>query len=285
MSLLQRLRLNIRISSKRLSSATLWVVGLSLVVVVGCSSQSEEDLKRAKGESEGGRHSAALALVERGLARVIAPEEGLGLAREGARIAFFELKKYREAIRYYEYLVLNSPDNTERIESQRQIIDILFNHLNDYKKTISEVHKYLGRSPKNDELIKYKIMLAKSYFYLSEYDQAESEVKTYLQESISNDDRYELLLMQANIANARKRPDQAALILLEMIRIYPDRAKRESLRLTLTVAYEESGQLDKAIQELQAMKKENESQEQIELRIRRLEDRKVNQPGRRGRRK
>jgi lipopolysaccharide biosynthesis regulator YciM len=91
--------------------------------------------------------------------------------------------------------------------------------------------------------------------------------------------------MQANIANAKKRPDLAVGILQEMIRTYPDRAKRESLRLTLTVAYEESGQLDKAILELQAMRQENESKEQIDLRIQRLEDRKGNQPGRRGRRK
>lgn len=253
--------------------------------VIGCSSQSEEDFWRARSESEGGRHESALAIIDRGLARVHQPKEGLNLAREGARIAFFELKRYEQAIRFNRFLVLNSSDQNERIEAQKQIISIYFNNLNDYKRVIPEIHRLLNLGQLNEDPISYNVMLAKSHYYLEDFNQAESEADEYLRRPISENHRYELLLLKANIANARKKPEAAVQIIEQMIRDYPDKAKKDGLRLTLTVAYEESGQLDKAIQELRRMKEEVSAGADLEQRIQRLEDRKINQPGRRGRRK
>ena len=254
-------------------------------VNLSCSNQQDKELKIANSEAEGGRFQKAIELFERAIIKRSGKPTVLQAAKEAAKISFFELKDYKKALGYYQYIVLHSPDHPERMEAQKQIVTIYFDHLSDYDKSISEIYKLSQMITEHSEKVKYKILLAKSYFYKNDFFQAESEVDEFLKEKPSKDHKYDLMLLKANICFGKKQPEKATAILSALVNEFPEKAAEDNLGVTLAVAYEDSQQYDKAIAELQKQKIRSKNPEAIELRIKRLNDRKLNQPGRRGKRK
>lgn len=250
-----------------------------------CVRKGEDEMSLAKVEAEGGRFQSALSYFERAMAKLKGSDSGLAVAIEAARISFYELKDYPKAIEYNEYIVTHSQLKEERIEAQKQLVNIYANHLSDHKKAIREMHKLNDHLTDTSERLKYRLLLAKSYFYLNDFYQAESEVDEFLRQNLPGEYRYDLLKMKANIANAQKKPDRAAVILSQMRDEFPEKSQKEELGLTLAIALEEAGQYPKALEELNRLKATSTSPEQYEIRIQRLKERTLNAPGRRGRRK
>lgn len=278
----EAMRVNLR---RRPRTRTTLIAIFAIGFALSCTKGRDEELGLARAEVEGGRFSTALPYFERALAKTSTPADGIEVAREASRVAFFELKDYRKALLYFQYLVLNAEDARERLESQKQIVNIYFNHLADYKKAIVEIYKLTQMISDQSERVQYRIMLAKAYYYTNDFFQAESEVDEFLRIKLAPEYRYDLLLLKSNIATGRKENTRGAEILEKIITEFPERAAKENLGTTLAIAYEDTGQYDKAIEELEKLKKASNQPESYELRIKRLTDRKKNQPGRRGRRK
>ncbi|HEX4924346.1 MAG TPA: hypothetical protein VFV50_09675, partial [Bdellovibrionales bacterium] len=103
-------------------------------------------------------------------------KEALTAAREGAHIAFLEVKDYRRALFFYKYLVLYSDDEAERLEAQKHLAEIYFERLTDYDQAVIEYNRLLQLPHDPKENAHFRMNVAKSYFYLNKFAQADAEL-------------------------------------------------------------------------------------------------------------
>ena len=258
------------------------VIGISLV---GCDPAELRDYKKAKNEIQKGHYKDAVMHLQQVVDRDPEKATAIEAAREGARISYYELKDFKSATEFYRTLVLYSKDPSERLNAQKQIADIFFNQLTNYKQAVIELNKVLSMISEPDEMAPYKVNLARSYFYQSNFFQAESEVDEFLRGKISKDNRFQMLVLKGNIFIAKKDVAHAAEVFKEVISLYPEKAAKENVYITLAVAYEEIKDFKDAIETLEALKKFHPMPEYIDIRINRLKESSKKQPGARGFRK
>jgi tetratricopeptide (TPR) repeat protein len=258
---------------------------ISMAIVMGCESSLEREFNKGNDSLAKGQYHLALSSFERVVARSPESEIGLKSAREAARIAFFEIKDFKRAAEFYRVLVFNSPDPDERLKSQKQVTSVYLDHLNNYEQAIVEINKLLPLVQDPSERVKYKMDLARAYYYQNNFFQAEMEVDEFLRVSKNEDQIFQMTLLKANIALARKDLARAADILKEMIKRNPQKAMKENVGLTLAVAYEEMKDYKDAIATLQEVREQHPMPDLIDIRIKRLQERLKNQPGARGYRK
>ena len=258
---------------------------LFLILMWGCESSLQREYEKGTNEANSSHFNLALESYNKIVLR--SPDSSIGLqaAREGARIAFFEAKDFKKALEFYRVLVMNSPDSEERLKSQKQVILISLEHLNVYAQAIVEINKILPLLQDSSEKMKYKMDLARAYYYQNNFFQAEMEVDEFLRLSKNEDQIFQMMLLKANIALARKDLNRAAEILKDMIKRNPAKAQKENVGLSLAVAYEEMKDYKKAIATLEEVKAKHPMPEYIDVRIKRLQERVKNQPGARGMRK
>ncbi|MBX2995590.1 MAG: tetratricopeptide repeat protein [Bdellovibrionaceae bacterium] len=258
---------------------------LLLAALAGCGSSLEREYDNGVESAKKGQHTLALSSFDKVIARSPDSRLGLDAAREAARVAFFELKDFNRSAKYYEMIVLGSPDEAERLSAQKQITAVFFDHLSNYGRAIVEINKVLPLVRDPSEKLKYKMDLARAYYYQNNFFQAEMEVDEFLRLSKNEDLNFQMLLLKANIVLARKDLQRAAEILKEMIKANPKKAQKENVGLTLAVAYEEMKDYKKAIETLQEIRGDHAMPDYIDVRIKRLQERVKNQPGARGFRK
>lgn len=253
---------------------------------VGCHFSSlNTDFKEAKKKLEQNEHAVAIKKFEKIIKR--APESDLAVesARLGAKSAHYSIKDYNKAIFFYSHLVMYSESTIERKDAQKKIAEIYFDNLNDYRKSIEEFNKILTLKNDRDEEIQYKLKIAKANFYLNNFFQAESEIASAIRMADEKDSKFELMLFQASIFYNTKRVADAIKIYEQLMKDYPDRSKTENVQMNIAVSYEDLELFDKAIQALKEYREGFENKEFIDLKIKRLEQRKANLPGSRGLRK
>lgn len=255
---------------------------LIFLFLFGCVSSDQREYQLGKTESEKGDFQRAISFFEKAILRAPDGNFGVMAAREAAKISFFELKDYKKALSFYTHLVLYSSDPTERIQSQKQIVSIYFDHLVDYKKAVIEINKLLQMSLSTEETIKYKISLARSYYYQNNFEQAENEVDEFLKKGFSSDQMFSMLMLKGNISLARKDLGKAVKIYREIIEKFEEKAKKENVGVTLALTYEEMNDYKNAILILEEVRKYHSVPEYIELKIKKLQERQKNQPGARG---
>lgn len=253
-----------------------------LFVVTGCSSSLEHEFRKGQAAAGRGDFKEAVTLYENVVARSPESEMGLQATREAARIAFFETKDFNKAAELYRNLVYNSPDPDERLKAQKQVTSVYLEHLNDYAKAIIELNKLLPLLQDPGEKVQAKMNLARAYYYQNNFFQAEMEVDEFLRISKNEDQIFQMTLLKANIALARKDLNRAAEIMKEMIRRNPQKASKENVGVTLAVAYEEMKDYKSAIAILQEIRDKDPTPDLIDIRIKRLQERLKNQPGARG---
>jgi tetratricopeptide (TPR) repeat protein len=253
--------------------------------LLGCGSSLEREYENGVESAKKGQFTLALSSFDKVIAREPDSKIGLEAAREAARVAFFELKDFLRSAKYYEVIVLNSPDEIERLTAQKQVTAVYFDHLNNYGRAIVEVNKLLPLIKDPSERLKYKMDLSRAYYYQNNFFQAEMEVDEFLRLSKNEDQNFQMQLLKANIVLARKDLLRAAEILKDMIRANPKKAQKENVGLTLAVAYEEMKDYKKAIETLQEIRVDHAMPDYIDVRIKRLQERVNNQPGARGFRK
>jgi tetratricopeptide (TPR) repeat protein len=256
-----------------------------LFFLAGCDSAGERDFKKASEEIQSGHFRIASSLLEKVMARD--PENKLAIeaAREGARISFYEIKDFKKTADFYRHIVLYSKDSAERLKAQKQIADIYFGQMTDYKQAVIELNKAISMLSEPDDVAKYKVNLARAYYYQNNFFQAESEVDEFLRGKTSNENRFEMLVLKGNIFIAKKEIPKAAEVFKELIKNFPEKSAKESVYLTLAVAYEEMKDYKSSIETLQELKAHHPMPEYIDIRINRLKERIKIQPGARGIRK
>lgn len=265
------------------------MIRVFLVVLVlalaACSSQEEADYKQAQKAIAQEHYRIALGYLDRVIKRNAPTNFPLEAAREAARISFFEIKDFNKAIQYHHFIVLHSPNEKERLESQKQIAEIYFNNLQNYQQAIIEYSK-LQQMPHTDmEAAQYKMNVARAQYYQNNFFQAESEIDTLLKLKSDDNTRFSALMLKGNILVAKKDFVKAAEIFKELIKSYPEKAIQENVALTLAVCYEENLDFKSAVAVLEEHRSKYKPPEYIELRIKRLQERMKNAPGAKGFRK
>lgn len=251
----------------------------------GCYEPGEREMGKAKRAEKMGQFADSVGFYKKAMLRAENPIVAIEAAREAARINFFETKNFAEAAEYYKFLVVNSRSNEERQAAQKQIATIFFDHLTDYQKAVVEINKLMNMSIGPDSRRAFQIKLARAYYYLNNFIQAESEVEEILKNHPTESEKFEMMVLKGNIFLAQKDLAKASQIFKQLVELNPEKATKDNVALTLAVAYEEMKDYKSAIEILTAMKAYHPMPEYLEIRIKRLAERKKNQPGARGMRK
>lgn len=261
------------------------LIGIGLFAfLTGCSSPEEQEFRRAERAVDAGHFRVALTHYSN---VIESSNEQLALeaARDAAKIAHFEVKDFKRSAEFYRKIVLKSSDALERLSAQKMLADIYFDHLADYKQSILEINRFLSLSTDSQERTKYKISLARSYYYQNLFDQALNEVEEFLKVEPNEINKFDMLMLKGNILLAQKDLGRAADVFKSVLLKYPEKSKQENVALTLAVCYEEMKDFKSSIETLQSLKAHHPVPEYLDLRIKRLEERRKNQPGARGFRK
>ena len=270
---------------KRMQLRLLHLTFTSFLIVIGCSSPEQSDYKKAQNEIAQGHFRIAMSYLDRVIKRNAPGEYPMEAAREAARISFFEIKDFSKSIEYHRFIVLNSLNDKERLQAQKEIADIYFNNLQNYKQAVIEYSK-LQQMPHTDaEEAQYKMNVARAQYYQNNFFQAESEIDSLLKLKSENAVRFSALMLKANILVGKKDYVPAAEILKNLIQEFPEKSSQENVALILAVCYEENNDFKSAIRVLEEHKSFYKPAEYIELRIKRLQERMRNAPGAKGFRK
>jgi tetratricopeptide (TPR) repeat protein len=256
------------------------VFGLS-----ACSPPEAKDYKKAQTENQMGNHRSALSSIDRVLKRAPESEWAIKAARDGARTAYLEVKDYRRAADYYQFLVLHSKDPKERMASQKQLAAIYFDQLQNYDRAILEFNKLIKDSESDVEIARFKLDIARANYYQNNFFQAQSELQELLKLNVDDGEKFSAMVLQSNIHIAQKEYAKAIEILKKVMTSFPQKAIQENVPQTMAVCYEESGNFAEAIKSLELIRDKHAQPEYIDLRIKRLKDRQKNQPGAKGLRK
>lgn len=232
-----------------------------------------------------GHFRIALSSLDRVLKRAPDGETAVKAARDGARISTLELKDYKRALDYHQFLVLHSEDPAERVAAQKQLAGIYFDQLQNYDKAIVELNKLIRDTESDADIAKYKLDIARANYYQNNFFQAHSELDELLKLKVDDNEKFAALVLKSNIHIAQREYTKAIEILKKVTSAYPDKSVQENVYQTLAVCYEEADNFAEAISTLEAVKDKYAQPEYIEIRIKRLKDRQKNRPGARGLRK
>lgn len=247
-----------------------------------CSSQEEADFKKGQSAVAEGHNKTALDYFDHVIKRNASEKLCFEAAREGARVAFYDLHDYQKAAEYLHYLVLHSKDEKERVEAQKQIAQIYFNNLQNYPQAILEFSKLQEMPHSELEQAQYQINLARADYYLNNFYQAQSEIDSLLKLKSDDNIRFSALMLKGNILVGEKKFAAAAEIFRDLIEKNPEKATQENVALTLAVCYEENNDFKDAIKVLEQYRGKYNPPEYIELRIKKLQERMRNAPGAKG---
>lgn len=267
---------------KHLVFALKFLTLLAAISLMGCEKSIEKDFKKAETEAAAQNWRTAVSLFSEIIQAEPLSEVALKSAREGARISSLEIKDLGRAIPFYRHLVLYSNQPAETLSAQKAIVEILFSQIQDYPRAIEEISRLLQVETNPDELVAYRVKLARSYYHMNNFMQAAAELKEIARGSNAVKDDFEIQQLRANVLIADKKYDEASVILRQLIEKFRDQAIQENVPMTLAVALEEKKDFKAAIAILESVKASHPVPEYVELRLKRLRERSLNQPGARG---
>ncbi len=258
------------------------ILGLLVFFSSGCSTQQEKDYQKGISYQNNSEFREAVVEFEKAMKRQPGTSVALNAARERAKILLYEIKNYEGVIDTLKYLILYSDIPEERWKAQSQIAQIYFDNLAWYDKALIEYSKLLSSQLSKEEQIRIKLAIARSYYHLGQMQQSWNEAKQILVvPGISQDTAFDVLLLQANVQLALKNFTEAAKSLEEIMKRFPERSKRENVGINLAICYEELGVYKEAIRVLESLLSYYQPKEFIELRLKKIKGRLLNQPKKR----
>lgn len=270
----------------RLNYSRFFLVFLSTVCLLGCElSFVGLEFRRGKSALEQKDYKKAIQHFRKVILRDPAAPRAIEAAREAARASLFETKQFSEAIEFYRHLVQYSDSERERREAQGSIASIYFEKLVDYKKSIEAYNKLLLLKNSNEEAVEYRFNLGRAHFYLNDFSEAQTEIEGALKLSQNKDRKFDLMMLLGNIYYNTKRAELAIKTYQEILEKFPDRAKKDNVAMNIIICYEDLEAFDSAIERLVSLRATYPDPEFIDLKIKRLKERKANLPGSRGLRK
>ncbi|MDZ4661940.1 MAG: tetratricopeptide repeat protein [Pseudomonadota bacterium] len=258
---------------------------IGALFLVGCTKGSEKSIKEeALVNEQGGDYQKALKNYQELIQRTKNNQLVVDYAKAAGQIALVKAKDFAQAIGFFRLVVLKSSKQEERVEAQKNLANIYFSYLPipDYEKAINEFSKLLSLSLSEEEKFEMRLSLAKSYYRLNNFFQAQTEIDTLLESLKDKNKKYELKKLKADIYLSAKELDKAVETYQDLLVAFPQEAKKDDMALSLAVCYEDQGNYSKSIEVLEGMKKAYSHPEFIELRIKRLRDRRAQQPGSHG---
>lgn len=268
----------------RKSNYTLILKGLLLLFIfsqLGCGFYFQEiEDQRAQKALKNKDHNKALEHFTKILKRSPESDEALSSARTAIKIAETNEVNEYTTISFLQHLVLYSKEQEERVRSQERIADIFYDKLNDYEKAIVEYTRLLALPILNSAKIEYRTKIARSFYYLNKFDQAISEVNVLLKEEVTQEQKFNLLLFRANVFLTQKKSELAIVDFRNLLKEFPEESNKERIGLIIAIAYEDMNEFEKAIEVLDEIKPDYDDPGFLEIKIKRLQERILNQPGR-----
>ncbi len=256
------------------------------LAVSGCTLSAEKiEFEKAQTAAAASNYKSAVTHYDNVVKRYEKTDLALRSAEESGRISYYELKDFNKAIESYKHLVLYSSVAAARLEAQKKIAEINFEHLQNYEQAIVEYNRLLDLPHEKKEAAVYRLFIAKSYFYMNNFVQALVELESLLERESVSPEQFDVLELKANTLLQMKKLDEAASVLNQLISKFPERAKERQVGLVLAVVYEEKKDFPKAIETLETIKNVYPSKDFIETRIKNLKERQTYLPGARGFRK
>jgi tetratricopeptide (TPR) repeat protein len=256
---------------------------VSLFLLSSCTPPETREYQRGQQEQKAGHFKEALAAYEKVVLR--SPESAVALmaSREGAKIAFFDLKDFKKALEFNQRLVVSSPDPEERQSAQEQVASIYFDELADYPNAVKAINRLLMLSLPVEKKNQFRMKLAKAYYFQNNFVQAESESSDLLRsEKEDKEVLFQMMVLKANVYLAKKDIGKATDLLKDVMKKYPEKSVKENVATSLAVAFEEVKDYRSAIAVLEAMRPYHSNPEYIDLRIKKLQEAVKNQPGAHG---
>lgn len=258
------------------------ILFICLFLNLSCESRQQKEFNRGIKYQSNGDFKEAIIEFDKSMKREPGTPTSLRAARESIKILLYDTKNYEKAIDVLKFLILYSTNPEERWKSQSQISQIYFDNLAWYDKALIEYSKLLTGNLPKEENLRVRLAIARSYYYLGQFSQSWSEASSILVEhDVSEDQVFDVYLLQANIQQSLKKYPEAAKALEQMLVKFPIRSKKDNIGINLALCYEELGVYKEALRVLESLKDYYQPKEYIELRIKKLKDRLLNQPKKR----
>ncbi len=261
------------------------LLSLTGVLWISCfSNPVDRHFEKAVEAEKGHQYELAVELLDRviGIEGSPGSKRGIEAAELAARIALLDLKNFQKAIKYFQHIVIHSPDPAKRIEAQKSLASVYYENIADYESAILQYNKLLGVETDPEEKKKFRFAIAKSYYYLHKFFQAQTELDVLLSEKSDSKTYFDALRLKADLLVSTKKFDQAVEIYQKIIQMFPERSKEEHVELNLAVCYEELEMFDQTIKVLNQIRDEYPSPEFIDIKIKRLKEHQALLPGARG---
>lgn len=256
------------------------------ILLAGCFFDSQKLVYNEAVEAEASQNfEKAVKYYERTIKRQPDNELALKASLQAYRVSLFQLNDFIKAAHFLRHRLLHQKTVAERKNTQEKLADLFYDKMQDYKSALELYAKLLLVENSIPERVKYKERIARSYFYLGDFFQALVEIDELIAMSLGESERFESLLFKGNIHLTTKKLKEALIVFEELKVKYPERALQEKIDITMAVAYEEMEQFDRAIDILKEFRRHKPDSPFVDLKIKRLEQRKMNRPGAKGLRK
>lgn len=263
-----------------LNRGPLWV---ALIFLCACKPGSERLHDEAYAEIEKGHYRVAADLLEKSAEAERSESTKFKTLLEAARITRFEIQDYERSIRTYKKIILQSPDENQRIDAQRAITEIYLENIQNYSQALRELQilEPLVKNEKDKEKIRLKI--AQAQYLTGNYQSALEEIETTFKNSIT--ETMNLLKLKAQVFAAQKKYKEAIATYQIIFKKNPQYFESENLFIAASVVYEENEEYSAALDYLVKYENQIKDRAYYELRLKRLKERLINKPFYKGRRK
>jgi tetratricopeptide (TPR) repeat protein len=252
-------------------------------LLVGCRARlHEQEFRQAERAYSKGDLTTAVESYKRTIALGPRTNESLKAARALGRIFVNDLKNYSGALEFFRRVIAETDQASERVSAQKEVITILLNHLNDYPQSVIEIQRLLPWLTDSNEQALFRLKLARAFYQLKDFFQVEKELSLAIGLTENEVISFELNLLLANNFLAQKKAKEAIKLLQNLESRNPDEFNRQNLGLVLAAALEENHQVAEAIEALKKTRDLHRFPEFIDLRIKRLEEKRKLVPGARG---
>lgn len=260
---------------------------LFFITLGGCTRSIDENYYRdAQSASQGGEFQKAVELYERIGKGFPDGKRAVPSAQEAAKLCIAELKDYVRGAEFLKMVILLGKKEQDLFLAQQQLAALQFEKLANYGDAISSYNKLLEFPDSYSQRFSVRMNIAKSHFYLNNFDQGLAEVERAIVDAVNPEQSFQASLVKGNMLMASKKVDDALKVFENLAAEFPELAAKEKIGLAIAVAYEERGEVIKAIEVLEKMKGSYPGNSDfIDLKMSRLAEKRTQVPGAIGRKK
>ncbi len=259
-----------------------------LFFLVGCSVESVKNrYLLAEKLWNDGNYSVAVTEFDRVHRRDAEGDLGKRALLRSAMTQTLFLKQHNEALRKLRLLIEREGDSDLAWEARKQVGEILFSRLEDYRGAIKHYEELIQARPRAPEIPEFTYKVAQSYFQGWSFDQA---IKMFIQ--IRNDwpetiwaEKALFQIGMVWLTRGEQRPgsefssrgkevyQQALRCFDEFLRLFPKSELNSQAIFGRAIALEEMDQLDAALAEYEKVKGTYPTPQVVQIRMIRLRER------------